>query len=51
MNDELDILFSRDESDIEDIAENYPAAGQQEKEKIYEICNRKYKKEKSKAVE
>lgn len=51
MNDELDILFSRDESDIEDIAENYPAAGQQEKEKIYEICKRKYNKEKSKAVE
>ncbi|MCR4794778.1 MAG: DUF4330 domain-containing protein [Ruminococcus sp.] len=51
MKDELDILFSRDESDIEKIAENYPAAGQQEKEKIYEICKRKYNKEKSKGVE
>ena len=42
MKDEFDIMFSREESDIEKIANNYPAAGQREKEKIYEICKRKY---------
>ena len=40
MRDELDILFSMEDSDIENIAENYPAAGDKEKEKIYEICKR-----------
>ena len=47
MRDELDILFSMEDSDIENIAENYPAAGDKEKEKIYEICKRKYNTQKS----
>lgn len=51
MKDNFDILFSREESDIEKIANNYPAAGQREKEKIYEICKRKYNIQKSEEKE
>ena len=42
MKDKLDIIFSRDEKDIEHISERYPAAGKNEKKKIYEISRKKY---------
>lgn len=42
MKDKLDMIFSRDEKDIEHISEKYPAAGKKEKKKIYEISRRRY---------
>ncbi|WP_295074178.1 hypothetical protein, partial [Ruminococcus sp.] len=42
MKDDLDMMFSRIEKDIERISEKYPAAGRKEKEKIYKISQQKY---------
>ena len=42
MRDDLDLIFSKKNSDIESISEKYPAAGNKEKEKIYKISKRKY---------
>ena len=42
MKDKLDYLFSNKDSDIERVAEKYTAAGNKEKEKIYDITRKKY---------
>ena len=42
MKDKLDYLFSNKDSDIDRVAEKYTAAGNKEKEKIYEITRKKY---------
>ncbi|EWM53610.1 hypothetical protein [Ruminococcus flavefaciens] len=42
MKDQLDYLFSDNDDDIERIADKYKAAGEKEKEKIYEKSKRKY---------
>ncbi|MCR4794287.1 MAG: hypothetical protein K5898_03785 [Ruminococcus sp.] len=43
MKGEFDILFSQENSDIEYVAENFKAASDKDKEKIYNISKRKYK--------
>ena len=43
MKDDLDMMFSRKENDIERISEKYPAAGRKEKEKIYKLSQQKYR--------
>ncbi|MBR0512384.1 MAG: hypothetical protein IJJ81_07430 [Ruminococcus sp.] len=42
MKDELDMIFSKKESDIEKISSRYKAVDDKRKEKIYEISKRKY---------
>ena len=42
MKDELDMIFSNKESDIEKISSRYKAVDDKRKEKIYEISKRKY---------
>ena len=42
MKDELDMMFSKNEKDIERISGKYAAAGRKEKEKIYKISMKKY---------
>ncbi|WP_028520322.1 hypothetical protein [Ruminococcus flavefaciens] len=42
MKDKLEYLFSDKDSDIERVAERYTAAGNKEKEKIYDITRKKY---------
>ena len=42
MKDELDMIFSDKDSDIEKISSRYKAVDDQRKEKIYEISKRKY---------
>ena len=42
MKDEFDVLFGKNDSDIDHIAENYKAASDKDKEKIYNIAKRKY---------
>ena len=42
MKDELDMIFSSKDSDIEKIASRYKAVDDKRKEKIYEISKRKY---------
>lgn len=42
MKDELDMMFSKNEKDIERISWKYAAAGRKEKEKIYKISMKKY---------
>ncbi|MBO7474861.1 MAG: hypothetical protein J6U00_12850 [Ruminococcus sp.] len=42
MKDDLDLLFSRRDEDIERISEKYQAVGKKKKEQIYKISKRKY---------
>lgn len=42
MKDEFDMMFSKNEKDIERISGKYAAAGRKEKEKIYKISMKKY---------
>ena len=42
MKDDLDLLFSSKDDDIERISEKYPAVGEKKKEQIYKISKRKY---------
>lgn len=51
MKDKFDVLFSRDECDIEHISENYAAAGEREKERIYKMCKRKYDMERAEELQ
>lgn len=48
MKDELDMMFSKNEKDIERISGKYAAAGRKEKEKIYMISMKKYEQLKAK---
>ena len=48
MKDELDMMFSKKEKDIERISGKYAAAGRKEKEKIYMISMKKYEQLKAK---
>ena len=42
MKDDLDMMFSRIDKDIERISDKYPAAGRKEKERIYKLSQQKY---------